>query len=149
MNEMAADHVWRHRSTLPPETLSLLTEWDEGRHKPRFVSTRDKLLKYPRLILGTPHTVLDENTCPELAFFVNEAKELRDAIVHAVTARKDEEAQHYKEFAIMTLRYDKVEKIVDCAIVIIETIQQAMQGPRLKWLIRRGTDGFFPDSVFD
>jgi hypothetical protein len=149
MNGLAADHVWNHRGQMSSGDLTYLTEWDEQRQRQKFISTRDKLVLYPKIIVGSQHPLLDEGNCPELKFIVSKAKDLRDAIVHASTAKKDEESEYEKENAIMGLKYHAAEEIVDSAIALIRKIQAATAKVDLPWLIGRGNDGFFPASVFD
>jgi hypothetical protein len=150
MNEVAADYVWRHRSEISANDLTRLTEWDDQRQRPRFVSTRDKLVLYPRIITGSQYPLLDEGNCPELKFIVTKAKDFRDAIVHASTAKKDEQGEYDKENAIVQLNYETVEEIVDAAVSLIRKIQAAIaKRDDLHWLSGRAADGFFPASVFD
>ena len=149
MNELAVDYVWEHRSTISPKDLVRLTEWDEESKRRKFVSTRDKLVLYPRIIAGSPSPLLDEDTCPELRFIVGSARNIRDSIVHASTARKDEEGEFDKEDAIFSLKYEGVEQIVDAAVTVIMKINSALSRASLAWLIGRGSDGFFPSKTFD
>jgi hypothetical protein len=148
MNELAADYVWTHRGQISPGDLIFLTEWDEQRQRQKFVSMRDKLVLYPRIIAGSQYP-LDEGNCAELKFIVGKAKDLRDSIVHASTAKRDEAEEYEKESAIMRLRYQAVEEIVDAAVALIRKIQTATSKVDLPWLIGRGVDGFFPGRVFD
>jgi hypothetical protein len=149
MNELAIDYVWNHREQISSNDLTRLTEWDEQRQRQKFVSTRDKLVLYPRIITGSEYPILDEVNCPELKLIVGKAKDLRDAIVHASTAKKDEEGEYEKESAIMGLTYQATEEIVDAAVGLIRKIQATTSSVDLPWLFDRSTDGFFPKTVFD
>jgi hypothetical protein len=64
MNELAADYVWRNRPRISAHDMAYLTEWDDQRQRARFVSTRDKLVIYPRIITGSQYPLLDEGNCP-------------------------------------------------------------------------------------
>ncbi len=149
MNELAIDYVWKHREQISPNDLTCLTEWDEQRQRQKFVSTRDKLVLYPRIVTGSKHPILDESNCSELKLIVGKAKDLRDAIVHASTARKDGENEYEKDNAIMGLRYQAVEEIVDATVRLIRKIQAATSNVDLPWIFDRSSDGFFPQGVFD
>jgi hypothetical protein len=149
MNELAADYVWKRRPSLSANDLASLTEWDDRRQRAKLLSTREKLVNYPRIITGSQYPPLDEGNCPELKFIVTKAKDFRDAIVHASTARKDEKGEFDKEHAVMQLKYDTTEQIVDAAVSLIRKIESATSKRELHWLIGRAEDGFFPARVFD
>ena len=83
LNSIAFDHVVNNESRLSKEDLAKLTEWDAEKKRERLVSFRDKLLGYPRIILGVTHPVLQENNSKAIAYMLGPAKDFRDAIVHA------------------------------------------------------------------
>jgi hypothetical protein len=150
MNGLAADHVWQHRGELSPNDLACLTEWDPQRQRRKTLTTKEKLVKYPRIITGSQSPPLHEDNCAELKFIVTEGKRFRDAIVHPSAAKANEEQQFEKEAALMRLKYEAVEATVDSSIVLIRKIHAIVRPTaELKWVVPRGTDGFFPASVFE
>ena len=104
---------------------------------------------YPRIVTGSQYPLLDEGNCPELKFIVEKAKALRDAIVHASTAKRDQDDEFDKERSAMTLDYPTVEEIVDSSVMLVRKIQTKTSLVPLRWLFDRGEDGFFPETTFE
>jgi hypothetical protein len=138
-------------STVDQKTKDYLSEWDSARKRPKFVKTRDKLVHYPRIVLGASHPPLQENNCPELAFIVTKAKQLRDSIVHASPIEDPVSLVPEKEAALYTLEFIDVEKTVDSAIDLVSKIETLLRGnlEYIGWLTKRGPDGLFAEQVFD
>ncbi|MGD0694237.1 MAG: hypothetical protein ABSB82_05230 [Terriglobia bacterium] len=149
INCLAADHVHKNGGQLSENDRMVLTEWDPSKNRHRLLSTRDKLVKYPRIITASAFPPIDENSCPELKYFVTTAKDFRDAIVHASASYDPVEAYPKKELLFAGLKQDEVGKIVDTAVALIEKIETLVSGRPQKWLRRRGENGFFPDEVFE
>ncbi len=149
INCAAADHVYLNGKMLSEKDRALLTEWDETRKRSKFISTRDKLVQYPRIITGATFPPIDENNCPELDFFVTTAKDFRDAIVHASVSSDPGNDSPKKEHLFMGLKQSEVEKIVDAAIILAGKVGTAISGRPPAWLHQRDETGFFPDRVFE
>jgi hypothetical protein len=149
INCLAADHVHTNGSRLSENDRALLTEWDPSKNRYRRLSTRDKLVKYPRIITASPFSPIDENNCPELQYFVTTAKYFRDAIVHASASFDPVEDYPKKESLFVGLKQDEAGKIVDTAVILVEKIETLVNGRPPKWLHRRGENGLFPDEVFE
>lgn len=155
LNGLAADHVLRNEARLTEEQKSLLTEWNEAQNRPRYLSLREKVLQYQRIILGVPHPVLQESNCPELAFILNSVGRLRDPVVHASALDRSNatgsSVRSSKEAELFKIRFEDVVRVVDQAIVLVRKIEMAVKGnlERMWWLKERGEDGRFPDSAFD
>jgi hypothetical protein len=171
LNSIAFDHLVNHADRLSQTDIDRLTEWDSGKGRGRFVSFREKLLSYPRLVTGAAGPPLQENNCEEISFLLEEAKGFRDAIVHAsphptrATSEFDKEARfwqlgesrpfwYYSEediSALQTQPSDLWVEIVDKSIRLLEKLETVIHGSttRLFWLHRRGTDGCFAAVVFD
>ena len=134
-------------SELSEKERILITEWDHKRRTQRFVNLRDKLLKYPRLLIGSPHPILDESSCPELKYFLTEVKSLRDAIVHQnPSVAHPLVANKGRLFSEIGL--EDCEKVVDNAVALIEKISEGLGKRKPFWLQKRTQDGPFDDSVF-
>ena len=61
LNGLAYDHYFTKKDKLDEDSKKKLTEWDEKRNRPSYLSLRDKLLQYPRIILGEQHPPLNES----------------------------------------------------------------------------------------
>ena len=51
----------------------------KNNHRAKAISFKDKLIKYPRIILGVQHSPLQPNNCPEMGFIIGKAKIVRDS----------------------------------------------------------------------
>lgn len=172
LNSIAFDHPVGHYDKLSPNDRDRITEWDHAKNKERLVSFRDKLLSYPRIVLGLAAPPLQENNCPEVKFLLEEAKGFRDAIVHAnprpapFTQEPVKQVQFWRIGSATSIELMKggrsygnpalgpVElwtSIVDNSIEVVEKIELLIHSnrERLWWMKRRGDDGSFPESVFD
>lgn len=172
LNSLAFDYLVEHADEPWSSDLDRITEWNHSKKRPQLVSFRDKLIHYPRIILGLPHPPLQENSCPEVKFILEEAKGFRDAIVHA-NPRADpflptssKELRFWRAGSLTPVRYGTKEiprqeqaksatgywvTTVDNAIALIEKIETLIHGncDRLFWLQHRGDGGLFNPSVFD
>jgi hypothetical protein len=150
LNGLAFDYCVGHEAKLDGATRMLLTEWDDARNTPRYLSLRDKLLKYPRVVLGVEHAPLNEGNCPELAFLVGREKVLRDSIVHPSPKPDPVTYVPEKEERLFNVSFEEVGDIVDKAIALVRKVEELVhvgQG-RLWWLRDRGPTGFFPKECF-
>lgn len=150
LNGIAFDYYIKNKDKLEEESNTLLTEWDYRSNKPKYISLKDKLIKYPRIILGVQHSPLQPNNCPEMEFIVGRAKIVRDSIVHSSPALDLGPIETPKEKEFFQLNINDVEEIVDKSISLVKKVETAIFGndKRLFWLHARGDDGFFPDDVF-
>jgi hypothetical protein len=151
INGLAFHYLASPGSPIDQKTEDYLSEWDSVRNRPKFIRMRDKLLQYPRVVLGLDHPPLQENNCAELAFIVTKAKQLRDSIVHASPISSPESLLPEKEEAVYSLRFADVEETVDNAIGLVSKIEAVVHGNLefVTWLRRRGPDGLFSEEVFD
>jgi hypothetical protein len=151
LNGIAFDYVEIHGEQVTGEAKMLLTEWDFVRQRPRYMSLRDKLLSYPRLILGLEHPPLQESNCEELKFVVETAKRYRDAIVHSSPAPNVISMDIEKERAVYSIDFETVERIVDATVTLISKLEEKVNGGKQRleaWLHPRSSNGMFPDVVF-
>jgi hypothetical protein len=170
LNSIAFDCVIQAQRGERPKPLEVnsdrLLEWDSQRDKERLVSFRDKLIHYPRIILNKRDPVLQENNCPEIKFLLEEAKEFRDAIVHANPRARLAagflQAKELRFWAISdpemsdpgiglqsTATY--IARVVDASLEVVRKIETLVHGDtkRLFWLHSRAADGRFPPEAFD
>ena len=66
LNGIAFDFFICNEGTISPEDTEALLEWDATKNRERWLNFRDKILKYPRIILGLKHPPLTEQNCDEL-----------------------------------------------------------------------------------
>lgn len=139
------DHYFAQKHKLDPKEKSALSE---GQRSLRF---REKLLQFPKIILGTKHPPFLENNCPEIAFLIGQAKKSRDAIVHPTSIPNLKTFEPEREQQFHSLTFEEVEQSVDSAISLVRKIQTCIRGEtkRIQWLRDRAEDGLFPDSTFD
>jgi hypothetical protein len=152
LNGIAFDHLELDGAELTVAEKATLSEWDFQKQRPRYISLREKLLTYPRLIIGAEHPPLQEGNCSELKFIVEMAKKLRDSIVHASPAPSAVTLEAEKEKAVHSIDFETTERLVDATVTLIRKIEETINGDgqRLKgWLYSRSADGEFPDVVFE
>ena len=171
LNSLAFDHLANHGDSLSTCERDLLSEWDSKRNRVRYASFRDKLIDYPRMILGLEHPPLQENNCAEMAFMLQEAKAYRNAIVHAspvptpAAALADKERRFWQIglavgdwYHASAAPHDLTQsdpsiwiRIIDTSIALLRILECRIHGSekRLFWLSDRRQDGFFDDSVFE
>ncbi len=160
--QQAYDHgafVSRHPE-MSHDDLDLLLECNCKRDKAeQFVAFEKKCIQYPRIAsrqadAGKPP--IQEANCPELKYLLNEAKSLRDAIVHQsprvepLTPEQGKQLRFF-DFANYSLTRDICGQVVDHAIRFVRRVDAALRwkpGEIDDWLIDRAPGGSFPESVF-
>jgi hypothetical protein len=150
LNGLAYDFLATNKRSLSEKDLGLLTEWEATKNAPRYARFRDKLLHYPRIILGQEHPPLQENNCEPLRFMLEQVKTLRDAIVHASPVTIDPaEAMSAKELTLFNSDPDLIDRIVDKAVELVRIIETTVRGNDafLDWLKER-EHGRFPEAAF-
>src|SRR5262249_50726553 len=129
INGIAIDYHAKNQHTLDDETKIILTEWDHQKNRERFISFRDKFVKYPRIVTGLLHPPLQENNCAELAFLTGPAKLLRDAIAHPSARPDPATAEAPKVRAFLAPAGLEVEKVVDAAVGLVRKVEKIIKGP--------------------
>lgn len=156
LNGLAFDFMNRTLGKdLAPRDLDLLTEWDSKRNKEGWVKFRDKLLQYPKIILGLEEPPLTETNCDEVRILATKAKSLRDSLVHNSPRPRIDlsgnalEAIGSKIRSVMAAELDDATKVVDAAVRFALKINGLLgkKGHKLDWLLGRDQTGLFPESV--
>lgn len=149
LNGIAADHYLSHDHLIDDPTKGLLLDWDFVRGRPKFLSVKDKVLQYQRLILGVEHAPVQESNCPELTFLLTAAKSFRDAIVHPAPDILDHVAGS-KATYLFALAPEQARATISSAIQLVKRLASVLYGnqDRLFWLIQPGEDGYFPEHAF-
>jgi len=144
--------VWLTRKDeLTDRELQMITEWDAIAARPRYLSIRDKLIHYPRLLMARKHPLIQEGNSPDFDYFLTSAKELRDAIVHANPAPNlNTWEPSVKSQALENLSHQQCGNVLDSAIAVIDQILTATERRQSAfWLQRRQPNGLFDNSVFN
>lgn len=151
LNGLAADYVIYNEPDLENSTKSLLLDWDYDRNRPRYLSLRDKLLQYQRILLKVEHAPLQETNCPEMAIVIKAAKLVRDAVAHPSPTLDLKTVDIEKERVILCLDFETMQAVVDAAVSLVLQIEEAVQGDRerLFWIHGRDSSGLFPDIAFE
>lgn len=149
MNGLACDAVLGAFGDIELETKAIFAEWDPRKNRRKRLSMRDKILRFPRLILGLEHPPLTESNCQELAYFLDDAKRARDAVVHP-SVLGGREGSPSNEMMLVGAHDWDIEKTVDSAIRLVRRVNSLAYPRRdLAWLVERDVDGTFPESTFD
>ncbi len=152
LNGIAVDHLSTNQGTISEKERIELSEWDHLKRRPRFLSLRDKLTRYPRIVLGAARPPLTEDNCQEMKFMVREAKLTRDAIVHASPAPDPKTLDLEKYLAVDLANISEAERVVDSAISLVRKLDIAVHGSDERvsvWLHDRDKDGYFSHGIFD
>lgn len=148
LNGIAFDFWVRNRKTIQDADAEVLLEWDSRGNRERWLSFKDKLYRYPKIILGAQHPPLTETNCPEINLLLSQAKETRDAIVHLSPKNIDVDGSKLMRFFHLRLR-DATE-IVDASVSVVKKLNASLgeNGTKLDWLIGRDATGRFPKEAF-
>lgn len=150
LNGIAIDFYVDNHKRLDDRDKTLLLEQDLAKKRRVTVGLRDKILQYPRIILSLKDPPLNETNCPEIAFVLSTAKQLRDAVAHASSITEPGTLISEKEFWIVHPDLEQLKQIVDNTIALVRKIETITRGTdkRLFWLHGRGADGAFDAKVF-
>src|SRR5258706_557764 len=149
LNSLALDILTTQ--AVSPKDEILLTEWDETKKRPVFLTLRDKLLKYPKIAIGALEPPLSESNCPELVQIVAFEKELRHPLTHPNPQISPKDKSFDREQMYMNIEITEVAQICDLTIELIHKIDKVMNhqyGGVNNWLIKRENTGYFPEKVF-
>ncbi len=150
LNGIAFDFFVRNASTISEQEVETLLEWDGKGNREKWLNFRDKLYKYPRIIMGVQHPPLTDSNSPEVKLLLTKAKEIRDAIVHQ-SPKPDLSTREFAKLAsFMHLRLHDASEIVDASISLARKLNSALgkNGIRADWLIDRDASGRFPTEAF-
>ncbi len=151
INGVALDYYYANHTKLDEKTKGSLLDWDFQRDRPRYLSLRDKLLQYPRLVLGLTHSPLQESNCPELQFVVGAAKDLRDSLAHPAPDWTEKGKESLKERVHYERSPQKFREVIDVSVSLVKKLERAVRGNDTgpPWLFERDVASLFPDQAFD
>jgi hypothetical protein len=147
---IAVDHVYLKGKSLDQKITAFLLEWDASSKRKKFVSLRDKLLQYPKIIKNLDHPPLQESNCAELGFVLTRGKRLRDSIVHASPLVPADPEGGEPIAPLFILQFTDVEAVVDSVVQLVRKIEQVIHEDdhSILWMKDRDKNGVFPDSAF-
>lgn len=153
LNGISFDYCYlaeKQETPLDTEDLELLLEWDFAKNCERWKTFRQKALQYPRIILGLKSPPFTETNCGELNVLLEEAKKIRDSIVHQSPRPDMRSGMPQKARPFFELSLGTVSRVVDSAIGFVRTVNTRLgtYGTDLRWLVSRTADGRFPDAAF-
>jgi hypothetical protein len=146
---IAIDHVLLNGKSIDQKTTTFLLEWDQSTKRQKFVSLRDKLLQYPKLIKNLEHPPLQETNCAEMEVVLGRGKRLRDSIVHASPLASSESGDE-PIAPLFHLDFGDVEAVVDNVVRLVRKIDQVIHANdhAIIWMKDREPNGLFPDTAF-
>jgi hypothetical protein len=150
LHALALDHLMKTPfEDIEPKHLVRLMEWDDEKDRFKPQSLRDKLIYYPKIIIGSKHPPpgLDESN--RWMRLVLDAKEIRDAVVHPSRHPDPETHELHKEGLVRNLGVERMAEVVDAVVELIFTVEAVVHGSEdraRQWLKRRGEDGLFPPN---
>jgi hypothetical protein len=149
LNGIAFDYYIKNKEKITKKEKEKLTETkDDGSN--RYLSLREKIISYPRIIISDKHPVFDEDNCKEVKNIVNIAKKYRDAIVHSSPYVYDLENTPEKIALLYSLDENIIYTLVNDTIALVKKIDNKIypDHTRIGWIQEIGEDGTFNDSVF-
>ena len=151
LNGLAVDYFIEHMDSLSPEERSILRDWDEGRNRPRYLSLRDKLIQYQRILKRSQHAYLQESNCLEIARFLQTVDLIRNPLAHPSPHFNPGTGRPDKELALYSVRLETACDAADCAVSLVRKLDEIICGHnnRIPWLLSRGSDGCFSPEAFD
>jgi hypothetical protein len=150
VNGIAVDYVVTHESVIDPDNKSKLLDWDFVQNRPRYLSLRDKILRYQSIILQVRHAPLQETNSPEIKIIIEKAKLIRDSIAHPSPAIDPKTMDAEKERAVLGVNFIQTESVIDAAVTLVRRLEDTVYGnqKQLFWLYDRNEEGVFPDAAF-
>lgn len=151
LNGLAFDHLVQHEDSLSPDERLILQDWDEKRNRPRYLSLRDKLLQYQRIVTRSQHARLQESNCPEIARFLEIVDLIRNPLAHPSPHFDLDTGRPDKELALYSVTLETACDAADCAVSLVKKLEEVVCGhnDRIPWLFSRGSDGRFPPEAFE
>lgn len=174
LNGIAFDFATRNAGYIKDKDFEVLLEWDFERERERFVSFREKLQQYPKILLRREHPPFTASNSPAYKILLGQAKSLRDAITHSsprpslkglkdhkknyidpiersvILALQVERKWNKEDYLSMT-NFTSLTETVDAAVAACLQIENATNGymKRLGYIKTRGSDGLFPKETFE
>jgi hypothetical protein len=150
VNGLAFDYLAERGDAATDDERSILSDWDFKRDRPRFLSLREKALRYQSIILKTQHAPLQPTNCPELEKVLSVAELIRNPLAHPSPHPNPRSGAPDKEVAIFNIRVETVREAVDSAVVVVRKLDALIYSESMvsSWLFARASSGEFPPETF-
>lgn len=156
INGIAFDTLYKN-DHIEDNDIAILSEYDSVREKNKFVSLRDKILKYPKIALKLDHPLFQENNSDELKMLLIYEQKVRHSLIHptpkCLFSDDDDENFIIKEqYYLSPLDHIQLGELCDNVVKLISKIDESLDGLYGSvswWLKRRNSDGFFPNDAFN
>ena len=171
LNSIASDYLLRcgkKHQAIKVSHMELLTERKQD-GKVSFVKLRDKILQYPKIIIGTQEPPFQESSCQAMQVVLEANNDYRNSIVHGSPGIDYGAIKQYGSGLLDSSRYESLDqifqpkmhyfyevnleyasKVVDAVVELIQQIDRSTSGTNdgLFWLFPRNEEGVFPRDAF-
>ncbi len=151
VNGLAFDFLADPKRTFTNEEKSVLSEWNFEKQQPRYLSLKDKILKFQRIILKTQHAPIQTNNSPSMEKILYLAEYFRNPLAHPDPHFKPISGKQDKELAIYDISIEHARDAVDSAVDLSMKLEELFHGDRCRipWLLPRTQAGCFPKEAFE
>jgi len=151
LNGLAYDYLTENSGTLDEEKKGILSDFDFSKNRPRYLSLRDKALKYQQIILQKMHAPLQPSNFLPLKRLLEISESFRNPLAHPASHPNPSTGSPDKEVAIYTVNINTACDAVDNAIELVLRFETLIHrdSKRIKWLLKRGEKGKFSQEAFD
>lgn len=142
LNGLAFDYLTGNTNSLTEEEKGILSDFDFSKNRSRYLSLREKSLKYQRIILQKEHAPLQPNNFQPLKRLLEISESIRSHLAHPAPN---------KEPAIYWVKFETANDAVDSAIATVIRLETLIRGDllRMPWLLQRSDGGEFSEKAFD
>lgn len=149
MNGLAVD-ILGMKGVSDVEKMAL-KEWDASQGRPKTLTLKQKLLRYPQIALSADNVLLDDRQCAPMGRVLAMEPKVRHSLVHPTPRRPRDGQDADREIEFRSLDIDDVGRLCDDVIETIFAIDGVLDGAfgRVSaWLARRSESGAFADEMF-
>jgi hypothetical protein len=149
VNGLAVD-ILATRKVSDAEKITL-KEWDASFGRPRTITLKQKLLRYPQIARGAEHVLLDDRQCASMGRLLAMEPKVRHSLVHPTPRIPRDDQDIDREVEFRSLDIDDVGRLCDDVIETIFAIGAVLDGVfgrASTWLARRGDSGLFDEEAF-
>lgn len=150
LNGLAFDFLADPNSVFTEEDKSVLSDWDFENNRPRYLSLKDKILKFQRIILKTQHAPIQPTNSPSMKKILDLAECFRNPLAHPAPHFHPISGKQDKELAIYDINIEHARNAVDSAVDLSMKLEEIFHGDhcRIPWLLPRTPAGPFPEEAF-
>ena len=151
LNGLAFDFLADPNSTFTNEEKSVLSDWNFEKMQPRYLSLKDKILKFQRIINRTEHAPIQPTNTPSMKKVLDLAECFRNSLAHPAPHFNPKSGSQEKELAIYNISTEHARNAVDSAVDLSMKLEELFHGNycRIPWLLPRTPAGPFPEEAFN